>query len=131
MTDIGDFARDVFAVAPSLREAMTARGDDALPDPDLPTLWMGDLGGAVVSSFAELRPDELRAVFETAERHLATASQRMRNAICTGFLEVFASAVSGGRLSGESLAELLGPESRAYLDAWDQFSLGRSSLDPT
>ena len=51
--------------------------------------------------------------------------------IATGLLEALASEVSGGRLDGPTLAGLLGPQSRAYLDAWDQLTLGRSSLEPS
>ena len=71
-----------------------------------------------------------RRVFALVERHLAGGSQSMRNGVATGFLEALASAVSSGRLDGPFLAGFLGPESRAYLDAWDQFTIGHSTLDP-
>jgi hypothetical protein len=63
------------------------------------------------------------------ERHLANGSELMKTCVSTGLLEAAASELSSGRLSGPTLATLLGPQARSYIDAWDQFTLGRSSLD--
>jgi len=128
MTELEQFARDLYAAAPGLREAV--RGD-ADPDPDIPTLWAGTVGRAVAATLTGLSPDDRAATFAVIERHLAGGSQLLRDVISTGLLEALASEVSGGRLDGPTLAGLLGPQSRAYLDAWDQLTLGRSSLEPS
>lgn len=131
MTDVEDFARELFRLAPEVGQAMVAAGDDVSPDLEIPVAWMGSVGSALGSAFAELPADVRSEVFALVERYLVRGSELMRTAVTTGLLESVASAVSGGRVRGPELAEVLGPRSREFLDAWDDYSLGRSSLvDP-
>lgn len=131
MTELDDFARDLLTAAPAVGDALTEMGEELAPDPEMPTVWMGDAGQALANTLDQLSQEQQRAAFSVVEHHLATGSQLMKNCVATGLLEALASEVSGGRLDGPRLAALLGPESRAYIDAWDQFTLGRSSLDPS
>jgi hypothetical protein len=125
------FARDLLRLAPEVGARMRAMGDDVTPDLEIPVAWMGSVGSAIGNVFSDLSPDVSREVFALIERHLASGSELMRTAVTTGLLESVASAVSGGRVRGPELAEVLGPRSREYVDAWDNYSLGRSSLvDP-
>jgi len=131
LDDLDDLAGELFAAVPELREAMTEAGADPVPDPDAPTLWLGEVGTALAGRAERLAPGRFAEALAVVERHLAGSDQRMRDAICTGFLEALASAVSGHRLRPSLLADHLGPQSRAYVDAWDQHTLARSSLDPS
>ncbi len=128
MTELESFARDLYAAVPEVRQAM---GPDAEPDPEIPTLWAGSVGRALARVLPGLAPADGVAAFAVVERHLAGGSRLMRDVISTGLLEALASQVSSGALDGPTLAGFLGKESRAYLDAWDDYTLGRSSLDPS
>ena len=128
--ELDEFAEQLFAAAPQVAEEMVRRGDDPAPDREIPTVWMGAVGGAVCSCLDRLPADASAAVFDVVERHLVDGSPVMGTAVATGLLEQVASAVSGGSVPAALVAGLLGPESRAYLDAWDQFTLGGPSLPP-
>ena len=129
--ELDDFADALFAAAPAVREELRRAGDDELPDHEMPTIWMGDAGRAVAHALANLPDDARRAVFGVVERAMTSGSEQLSTWVATGLLEALAGAVSRRELDPGLLAGLLGPESRAYVDAWDQFTLGRSSLDPS
>jgi hypothetical protein len=122
------FARDLAAAAPDVVVALRAAGEDIAPDLEVPTLWMGAVGHAIAQALPRLDPATRTTVFGLVERLLGTGSELTRTALTTGLLEAVAAEVSAGRLSGPDVAAVLGPRSRAYIDAWDEFSLGRSSL---
>ena len=131
MTEFDEFIGAVLQIAPGVGEQLEADGDGVEPDLEIPVVWMAFVGRALSATLDQLSVPQQRAVFDVIERHLAGGSQLMKDAVATGLLEALASEVSSGRLSGPRLAALLGPRSRAYIDAWDQFTLGRSSLDPS
>ena len=106
---------------------LTAAGEDAEPDQEIPTSWLGYLGRALAVVLPSLERETTNAAFQVIEDHLRS-NDELRTGITTGLLEALANAVSSGRLPGPTLAAVLGPESRAYIDAWDEFTLGRSSL---
>jgi hypothetical protein len=122
------FGGDLVAAAPPLADRLARDGVPLVPDLEIPVVWVGHLGTSLLGCLDELDDTERSAAFAVVERGLVNDSELLRTAVATGLLEVLASAVSGGRLDGARLAALLGPESRAYLDAWDAFTLGNSSL---
>ncbi|MCR6033068.1 hypothetical protein GGQ22_16710 [Nocardioides sp. zg-579] len=123
------FIDAVLEAAPEVGDALRAQGEDTAPDLEIPVLWLGLVGRAVATCLPRMSPDVASRVFGTVEHHLAHGSESMSTAVATGFLESVAGAVSADRLAPDLLAGVLGPESRAYIDAWDQFTLGRSSLE--
>ena len=131
MNEFEIFTRDLHRLAPEVGGRMRDRGDDVEPDLEIPVAWMASVGAAVGDVFGDLSPDVRREVFALIERHLARGSELMQTALTTGLLESVASAVSGGRVRGPDLAAVLGPRSREYVDAWDEFTMGRSTLDPS
>ncbi len=131
MDELNAFAGDLFRILPSLREEMRRAGDDDEPDAEMPTVWMGQAGRALSAVLSELPDQARREAFALVEREVAQGSELMRTGVSTGLLEALAHQVSAGRLEGALLAGLLGPESRAHIDAYDEFTLGRSSLDPS
>lgn len=102
---------------------------DVEPDAELPTVWAGDAGRALADALPALSPTGRAAAFDAVERAVASADERLSTVVCTGLLEALAGRVSAGELDPALLAASLGPASRAYVDAWDEFTLGRSSLD--
>ncbi|MEJ7832393.1 MAG: hypothetical protein WKF79_05720 [Nocardioides sp.] len=131
MDQFDEFADELLRTAPQVAQELRRGEDDVRPDPEFPGSWLSTAGRAVVRCFDRLDESRRVAVLAMVERHLATGTQPMKDAVATEFLEALASAVSGHRLDGPTLARYLGKESRAYLDAWDQFTMGRSTLDPT
>jgi hypothetical protein len=128
MSDLEQFARDLYAAAPAVRDAVRGGAD---PDPEVPTLWAGAVGRALAAALPSLPADQQAAAFAVVERAMADGTEHLRTVVATGLLEALASEVSGGRLDPALVASLLGPASRTYVDAWDDYSLGRSSLDPS
>ena len=45
MQYLDEFTRALYAAAPDLPSAMRAEGEEAEPDHDIPTSWLGYLGG--------------------------------------------------------------------------------------
>lgn len=128
MRDLDAFARELYGAVPSLPDALRADDEDPEPDHDIPVVWLAFLGRSLARVLPSLEADERTRAFAVIEHHLTRADQALRTGIATGLLEALANAVSDGRLPGPTLASALGPESHAYIDAWDQLTLGRSSL---
>lgn len=126
--DLHTLAPDLAACAPALARAID---DGALREPDveIPVLWAAFVGRALAGAWRQLAPAERAAALGVVERHLARGTELTATAVSTGLLEALASEVSSGRIDGSDLAEHLGPESRAFLDAYDEFTIGRSSLE--
>jgi hypothetical protein len=124
-----EFADALLSAAPAVADELRRDEEDLRPDMDFPTMWFGTAGTAIADAFDRLSDAELRTVFGLVERHLASGSDLMGDCLTTGLLEAVANAVSRGKVDGGVLAGLLGPQSRRYVDAWDQFTLGRSSLE--
>ena len=64
-------------------------------------------------------------MFRLVEDVLRTGSEPGRTAV-NGFLEALAGDLDRGVVTQEQLEPLLGPESRTYLRAWDEYTLGHS-----
>lgn len=131
MTELDHFVDDLLAVAPAIATDLETEGYDVRPDLEIPTAWGGWVGHSTCRVFASLDPGDRARLFAVVERYLVGGSEATSTVVATGFLEAVAHAVSRGEVPGPDLATVLGPHSRAYLDAYDQFTLGRSSLDPT
>jgi hypothetical protein len=97
--------------------------DDTAPEEDeLPlTLRLGHLGHAFAEHSVELTPEQRRAFLRIVERLVATGSQDDRNAVATGLLEALLSAYDEG-FDLRSIWADVGPESRAYCLAWNEFT---------
>lgn len=130
MKDFHSLAPDLAACSPSIAQAIDAR-DLREPDLEIPTLWAAFVGRALASAWAGLGAAERTAAMGVVETHLTAGSELLSTAVATGLLEALASEVSARRIDGPDLATHLGPRSREFLDAYDQFTLGRSTLGPS
>ncbi len=128
MSDFDDFLADLRRAAPAVVQRLEDDGEQVEPDLEIPVSWMGSVGRALADTFPGLGEAERRAAFGVVEHHLARGSELMATALTTGLLESLVHQVSRGRVVGAELAEHLGPQSRQFVDAYDQFTLGRSSL---
>lgn len=94
--------------------------------------WQGEEAGlcndiAEFSDYAvELiknrRTSEIRAVFELVENLMVEGDDTVKDAAATCFLENLLNQASAGNTSSSAFVDLLGPESRAYCKAWDEFT---------
>ncbi|MGN0063915.1 MAG: hypothetical protein ACI379_06710 [Nocardioides sp.] len=129
MQYLDEFTRALYTAVPELPAAMRDEGEQAEPDHDIPTSWLGYLGGALATVLPRLSPEAAGQAFTVIERYLTRADDALSTGIATGLLESLANAVSRGRLEAPLLAGVLRPASRQYIDAWDELTLGRSSLE--
>jgi hypothetical protein len=130
VTQFDDFLAGVVRAAPGLRAPLATAGAD-VPDLEIPTSWLGDVGRVVTDAWNGLTESERDGVLSVAERALTSGSESLATAVATGFLESLVHAVSRRRIEGPDLARHLGPRSRAHLDAYDAFTVGGSSLGPS
>jgi hypothetical protein len=76
-----------------------------------------------VLDFIDGKADEqLRRVFELVEQLMVEGDDEVRTATATCFLEDLQNIAAAGRISADFFVPLLGPESRAYCKAWDEFT---------
>lgn len=126
--ELGGFMDELERLAPAVGAALEADDEPRRPDMELPVLWMGALGHAIARSLSELSEDRQRAVFDLVERGMRSGGVLLRTALATGLLEALATDMDRGVVSRDLVAGLLGDRSRGYLDAWDEFTLGESTL---
>jgi hypothetical protein len=71
---------------------------------------------------AEGDDESLPGIFRLIEELIVQGDEDVRTAACTCVLENLLNRYSAGEIPAESFVHLLGPESRAYCRAWDQFT---------
>jgi hypothetical protein len=65
---------------------------------------------------------ELNRIFSFIENLIINGDQDVRDAATTCFLENLLNYDSAGRVKASTFVHLLGPESKAYCKAWDEFT---------
>ena len=114
-------AERLTVLAPELAEADAEHVAWWAPDPVPPTIRMGKLATAMVDAGATLSLDQVTALFDTVEDLLVHGNDDVQTAVATGFLEQLMEEVAAGRVDMATVAEFLGPASRAHCEAWEQF----------
>lgn len=125
-----EFARfidELDKTAPAIGDALQADEGERTPDMEIPVLWMSSVGHAVSSTLVAMADDQQRAIFDEVESGMRSGGELLRTALATGLLEAIANDMDRGIVPRDLVATLLGAHSRAYLEAWDQFTLGESS----
>ena len=94
--------------------------------------WEGDEAGLcndvaafsqyVVGLIKEGNLDGLGAIFQMVEQVMDEGDPTARDAIATCFLENLINQASAGNIPYSAFVGLLGPRSRAFCKAWDEFT---------
>ncbi len=121
------FMDGLSAITPAVGDALEADDEPRTPDMETPVLWMSSVGHAVAATLPTLSPEAQRAVLGVVEHGLASGGELLRTALATGLLEALAHDMDRKVVSRGLVTPLLGPSSRAYLEAWDDFTLGAPS----
>lgn len=87
---------------------------------DLLTVRLGSLGRAFGRRAAEMTPEQRRRILQILEEVQATGSQSDAEAVATGFFEAVLNQWDRG-FDLRSVWPDVGPESRAYCIAWNDF----------
>jgi hypothetical protein len=66
--------------------------------------------------------ENLSEIFNLIEQLTVDGDAEVKNAIATCFLENLLNVASTGRVDARKFVNLLGPKSRAYCKAWDEFT---------
>ncbi len=66
--------------------------------------------------------EKLKEIFTFVEKLMNEGSQKVQEAVATCFLENLINATSWETISPASFVNLLGPESKEYCKAWDEFT---------
>lgn len=118
------FNERVAAITPEIGDALEADGEQRTPDMEMPVLWMSGVGHAVAATLPGLPAAAQRAIFEVVEDAMASGTDLLRTAVATGLLEALTNDMDRARVPRDLVEPLLGAQSRAYLDAWNSFTLG-------
>ncbi len=65
---------------------------------------------------------DVAAIFGAIEELLLEGDAEVKDAVATCCLENLLNSVSSGRIAAGTFVHLLGPQSRAYCRAWDEFT---------
>ena len=118
------FMDGLSAITPAIGDALEADGEPRAPEMEMPVLWMSSVGHAVAATLPTLSPSAQRAVLDAVERGMVSGGELLRTALATGLLEALALDMDRAVVPRDLVTPLLGTSSRAYLDAWDDFTLG-------
>ncbi len=94
--------------------------------------WEGETAGLCIdlAEFSDYtvnliqnsQSSNLRVIFDLAERLLVEGSSEVKDAIATCFLENLINVAGTDKLDASKFVNFLGPQSRAYCRAWDEFT---------
>lgn len=85
-------------------------------------LDLSEFARYIVDLVSEGRHEELPAIFALIEKLVVEGDDQVATAATTCCLENLINISGTDRLPPESFVPLLGPESRAYCQAWDEFT---------
>lgn len=81
-----------------------------------------EFAGFFVDSADTLPEERRREILALAERLLEEGDEAVKDAVATCFLETLLNAASGGEIAAERFVPHLGPQSRAFCRAWDEYT---------
>ena len=119
---MGDAIHRMVATSPVLAALHKSMKAEWAPDDPPNTLLFSAFGRALCCDIERLTPNQLKASWETVEDLSVNGSSEVRNAVATGLIEAVLSESSSGRFDVASVIRLLGPATRAYCKAWDDFT---------
>lgn len=115
-----DFA---LRVVPGFRQPLEDLREDWEPDPVALSIEMSEFSWFVAGLLKDAgRSEQVEAALAFVEDLLVRGDEALKDAAATSFLENLLNQVSGGELDPATFVDLLGPQSRAYCKAWDEFT---------
>lgn len=92
--------------------------------PDAPplTIVFSSAGRALCSQISNLLDPEIATLWQAVERLIVHGDSAVKNAVTTGLLELVLGEASAGRFDMKLITKYLGPETKAYCKAWDEFT---------
>ncbi|HEV7301789.1 MAG TPA: hypothetical protein VGN72_20800 [Tepidisphaeraceae bacterium] len=109
-------------VARPIRLGYATLLDKWFPDAPPNTLVFSTIGRSFSSASTELHNGEVAAMWCTVEHLLSKGNEEVKNAVATGLIEAVLDEISAGRLDASVIVNHLGPRTKAYCRAWDQFT---------
>ena len=73
-------------------------------------------------TLSDEKEQEIKEIFSLIEFFIDEGNQSVQDAASTCFLENLINSTSWGKLKSETFLCYLGPESKAYCKAWDEFT---------
>lgn len=122
MTSTDLFISRICAVDASLESELEHERTLWAPEPIPAVMRCARLGEAVGSLLGSMSAQSVEAIFEAVEQALADESSSTVNAVATGFLEALLTRSDQGVLPPDLFWSSLGPQARAYVEAWDAFT---------
>lgn len=104
------------------KEALAQFERDDLADLPLDTTAAAMVARAFGAALNKLSTEDIRAMGELTEELMTTGDEMTQTVIATGFLESLLGQASGGLLDFRKIVWAIGPESRKYCRAWDEFT---------
>jgi hypothetical protein len=120
--DMGDAIRRMATTSPVLATVLQVMRAEWAPDDPPNTLLFSAFGRTLCCEIKSLTPSQLKASWKAVEDLAVNGSSEVQNAVKTGLIEAVLSESSSGRFNVASVTQLLGPSTRAYCKAWDDFT---------
>ena len=120
MTNISDAQCELADLHPLLRSALEEFESDF--GTDIPTLAFGTLGSTMITRGDELDDDVKQRFFTKAEELLVNGDDETQTAVTTGLIEAVLNAAERAGTPPSQIQAWFGPESQAYITAWNEFN---------
>jgi hypothetical protein len=112
----------ILSVVPEFAARLATYRDDWAQDQPGFYLEMAEFGRFFCEVAEKLSDEQKSAIFGLVEQLVRNGDDEVGTAATTCFLENLQNYSSAGRINANHFAPFLGPESRAYCKAWDEFT---------
>ena len=114
----------VIEAYPKSRSCLVAEVEDWLPEkgPIIPHGVLNSISHLVKDKFLVGEYDHAEELFDLIERFIDEGSQSVAEAACTCFIENLQNICGSDGFEPSHFASLLGPKSKEYAKAWDEFT---------
>jgi hypothetical protein len=120
-TGFADLMQRLSAASARLATLIAEAVAEWAPDAPPPTVVMGSVGRALVEHCDEFTDGELAIILGTVEDVLLSQPESIKDIVATGLLEAVLHAGDKFPLPLARVMRFVGPQSRAYCEAWNEF----------
>ncbi len=111
----------VVEAAPDFIPILVAHRSKWTEEENSHSMEVSEFSRHVVRLITEDRKKNLAPIFSVIEQLMTEGDDEVKDAVATCFLENLINRASSGEFDRSELVPLLGPNSRAYCEAWDEF----------